>query len=103
MTHSVTYSNLYPEMIVKVAKLEEYLKENNLTHSDLARALGVSRSYVSLIVNGRRKPSARFITLLLRYSKKPFEHFFDVTEGNNNEGGVPDDIEASWAGRTKTS
>jgi transcriptional regulator with XRE-family HTH domain len=75
-------------MIVKVARLKEYLKENNLTHSDLARTLGLSRSYVSLIINRRRKPSAKFVSLLLRYSGKPFEYFFDVTEENNNERGV---------------
>ncbi len=47
----------------KYASLSEYLKKTGTTHGALAKRLGVSRPYVTLIAKGDRQPS---LTLALR-------------------------------------
>ena len=41
----------------KYASLSEYLKRTGTTHGALAKRLGVSRPYVTLISKGERQPS----------------------------------------------
>lgn len=45
-------------------KLKDYLYFNRITISELARKIGVSRSYLTIVVNGRYKPSARFAKMI---------------------------------------
>lgn len=39
-------------------KLKDYLKENNITTSEFAALAGLTQGYISLVCNGKRRPSA---------------------------------------------
>ena len=40
------------------------IQEMGITKAELARELGVSRAYVTMIVNGKRKPSKEIVNKL---------------------------------------
>ena len=42
-------------------KLAEYLKKHGLTHEQFAVQVGVSRPVITIMINGRKNPSARLI------------------------------------------
>jgi transcriptional regulator with XRE-family HTH domain len=41
-----------------------YMKKHNLTTEDLARRIGITRAYLSNIINHRRRPSRRLAFLI---------------------------------------
>ncbi|MGF7431058.1 helix-turn-helix transcriptional regulator [Thermoanaerobacterium thermosaccharolyticum] len=45
-------------------KLIELRNKNNMTHEDVAKAIGISRSYYGFIENGTRNPSYNVATKL---------------------------------------
>ncbi|MBI4310198.1 MAG: helix-turn-helix transcriptional regulator [Chloroflexi bacterium] len=45
------------KMSVNAEALWEYLERHNLSQNDLARSLGITSGYLSLLVNGLRHPS----------------------------------------------
>lgn len=51
----------------KAASLAEYVARTGIKHAALAKKLGVSRSYVTLLIAGQRQPS---LTLALRIEAK---------------------------------
>lgn len=54
-----------------VSILKEKRKEQRLTQKDLASELGIDVSYISLLENGKRKPSvpmAKKIAALLKFN-----------------------------------
>lgn len=58
-------------MYVLVSILKEKRKEQSLTQKDLASELGIDVSYISLLENGKRKPSvpmAKKIATLLKFN-----------------------------------
>jgi transcriptional regulator with XRE-family HTH domain len=46
-----------------------------IEQKDLAKAIGVSKSYISIIENGRRKPSMRVLTKIAEYFELPISFF----------------------------
>jgi transcriptional regulator with XRE-family HTH domain len=61
--------------------VDEYMKENNLNRSQLAERLGVSKGYVSQILNGRFNHNlATFVDLTLAIGKAPRVVFEDLEE-----------------------
>ena len=53
----MTSRNLRPRVRLKAEALWEILDRLNMTQSELARSLGITRGYLSLLVGGRRSPS----------------------------------------------
>lgn len=49
-------------------KLKEWLAAKNITQSDLARQLGMSRDHVHVVVNGKVKPGRRFVDVIVAYT-----------------------------------
>lgn len=45
-------------------KLKDYLYFNRITITNFAKTLGISRCYMTMIVNGKFKPSARIAKLI---------------------------------------
>ena len=45
-------------------RLEDYLKQHKLTQREFARRIGRSRSYVSMMMRGRKVPSLRTTNLI---------------------------------------
>jgi transcriptional regulator with XRE-family HTH domain len=61
------------------AELEKYLTDNNMTRTQFAEKLGVSKGYISQILNGDFNHSmAKLIELSLAVGKVPVLHFEDV-------------------------
>lgn len=46
-------------MRAKYGTLAEYMEKKDVTQEALAERLGISRSYVSLLVSGERQPALR--------------------------------------------
>lgn len=57
-------------------QIEAYLKTNQLSRSDFARQLGVSKGYVSQVLNGNYDHKlSKFVSLCLAMEKVPILHF----------------------------
>ena len=50
-------------------KLKEWLAAKNITQSDLARQLGMSRDHVHVVVNGKVKPGRRFVDVIVAFTE----------------------------------
>jgi len=60
-------------------KVEEYLKENNMTKSEFAQKMGVSKGYISQILNGDFDHKlSKFIELSLMIEKVPLLKLEDI-------------------------
>lgn len=60
-------------------KVEEYLKENRMSKKEFAEKLGVSKGYVSQILNGNFDHKlSKFIELSLMIDKVPLVKFEDI-------------------------
>lgn len=55
--------------------LEEYLKKHSLTHKEFAETIGVSQSYITRIVNGKKNPSVALM-----------RHIIELTNGEVTVG-----------------
>jgi transcriptional regulator with XRE-family HTH domain len=61
------------------AELEKYLSDNNMTRTQFAEKLGVSKGYVSQVLNGDFNHSlSKLIELSLAIGKVPVLHFEDL-------------------------
>jgi transcriptional regulator with XRE-family HTH domain len=61
--------------------VDEYMKENNLNRSQLAERLGVTKGYVSQILNGQFNHNlSTFVDLTLAIGKVPRVLFEDLEE-----------------------
>ena len=60
--------------VVKLNKFKEYRKKKGLTLDQIAKKMSFSRSQISLVENGKSKPSKRFI-----------DDFVDTLQLNENE------------------
>lgn len=57
-------------------ELRKYLKENKMTQSDFAKEIGVSKGYISQILNGDFDHKlSKFIELSIAIKKAPMIHF----------------------------
>ena len=60
-------------------KVEEYLKENNMTKSEFAQKMGVSKGYISQVLNGDFDHKlSKFIELSLMIDKVPLLKLEDI-------------------------
>jgi transcriptional regulator with XRE-family HTH domain len=60
-------------------KVEEYLKENNMTKSEFAKKMGVSKGYISQVLNGDFDHKlSKFIELSLMIDKVPLLKLEDI-------------------------
>ncbi|APM41360.1 helix-turn-helix domain-containing protein [Clostridium kluyveri] len=51
--------------LINLDKLRQYMKENNISKSELAEIIGVNYTTVYRIFKGTRKPGVKFISKLL--------------------------------------
>lgn len=66
--------------------IDGYLKKNNLKRKDLAEKLGVSKGYISQILNGNFDHKlSKLVELLLAIEQVPDLHFMDVKEAIRRE------------------
>lgn len=49
--------------------LGSYLNEKNIQHKDFAKTIGVSKTYISLVINKKRNPSLRVARLIIKETK----------------------------------
>ncbi len=64
---------------LNTAALWERLSQLNRSQNWLAREIGVSPGYVSMLVNGRRTPSGRIRRRMLKVLRvTDFKHLFDM-------------------------
>jgi plasmid maintenance system antidote protein VapI len=67
-------------------QLEDFMQENNLNKAGLAKELGVSRAYITQILNGEFNFSLKkLIELSLAIGKVPNLHFQDMNEFINKK------------------
>ncbi|WP_039241163.1 helix-turn-helix transcriptional regulator [Clostridium botulinum] len=64
-------------------KVKKYRKENGLTQKQLSELLGVSRTNVAEIENGRIKGTVKFITKMAEISKTPIAYWSGEEIENN--------------------
>jgi len=64
-------------------EIEHYMKENKLTQTALAQKLGVSKGYLSQVLNGNFDHKlSRLVKLALAIGKAPLVEFKDLHEIN---------------------
>ena len=49
--------------------LESYLKEQNIQKKDFAKRIGVSNTYISLVIHKKRNPSIRVARSIIKETK----------------------------------
>lgn len=69
--------------------VEDYLKENNMTRSQFAGQLGVSKGYISQVLNGEFNGRlSTLVELSLAIGKAPVIEFEDLNDVADNEAGM---------------
>jgi putative transcriptional regulator len=64
------------------------LTRRNLSQNGLAQKLGMSRSYLSQVISGKRPPSAYMRQLILEFFKDyAFDDLFTIEEHGNGQAG----------------
>lgn len=58
-------------------KLKELIDERGITYSSIARHLGVSNSYISQMLNGRRNIPPQTLFKILEFTRIEFEEVQD--------------------------
>ncbi len=70
---------------LKQEVIEKELIRQSCSHKDFARRMGVSRSYLSAVCNGRIKPSLAMRQRLLEYFRCSFDDLFVIRDGDGSE------------------
>lgn len=60
--------------------LPRVLAQQGLSARELARQIGIDQSYLSLILNGRRPPSAKFLAAASEALELPADYFLEARE-----------------------
>lgn len=63
--------------------IENYRRSSRMTNSELAKAIGVCPSYVTLLLNNERQPSIEIALRLVDCFKCKFEDLFSHRAGKN--------------------
>jgi transcriptional regulator with XRE-family HTH domain len=72
------------------AEVEQYLSVNNMNRTQFAEKLGVSKGYVSQILNGDFNHSlSKLIELSLAIGKVPVFHFEEISTFNSEKPHIP--------------
>ena len=67
--------------------LEIAIVRRNISQNGLAQKLGISKSYLSLVVTGKREPSAAMRQRLLDYLRDyTFDDLFVIEAGEDGDG-----------------
>jgi putative transcriptional regulator len=77
-------------MVVKVSlnrqAFDIALTKKNLSQNGLAQKLGMSRSYLSQVINGKRPPSAYMRQRLMDFFREyTFDDFFSIEDSGNGD------------------
>jgi transcriptional regulator with XRE-family HTH domain len=68
-------------IIVKTDYLKKYLSDNKLSESQFAETIGVARSTVNRILNGKRNPGSKFVAGVLKsYDDLTFDSVFSYNK-----------------------
>ncbi|HVB27595.1 MAG TPA: helix-turn-helix transcriptional regulator [Mycobacteriales bacterium] len=59
-----------------IQPLKQLLVEAGITHEQAAEALGVGANFISLVVNGRSRPSLQNAARLAKLVDRPIEEIF---------------------------
>ena len=74
------------KIIINESTLEAAIARTNLSRKQLAIDLGVSRSYLSRILNGKDEPSSGVRQRFLEYFKEyTFDDLFTIQETQNGQ------------------
>jgi transcriptional regulator with XRE-family HTH domain len=74
------------KIIINESTLEAAIARTNLSRKQLAIDLGVSRSYLSRILNGKDEPSSGVRQRFLEYFKEyTFDDLFTIQENQNGQ------------------
>ena len=65
-------------------RLKKYMDENGLNQSDLAKLLGVSSGYVSMLLRKERTPNTKLVVNLSKISNKSSSWWLHGEEEYNN-------------------
>lgn len=65
-------------------RLKKYMDDNLIKQKELAELIGVSKSYISMIIRGERSPNREFIERLVEISKKDANWWLHGIETYNN-------------------
>ncbi len=67
--------------------LEIAITRRNISQNALAQKLGVSKSYLSQVITGKREPSASMRRRILEYLRDyTFDDLFILEAGNDGDG-----------------
>lgn len=67
--------------------LEIAIVRRNISQNGLAQKLGISKSYLSLVVTGKREPSAAMRQRILDYLRDyTFDDLFVIEAGEDGDG-----------------
>jgi transcriptional regulator with XRE-family HTH domain len=74
------------KIIINETALETAIARTNLSHKQLALHMGISRCYLSRILNGKEEPSSGMRQRLLDYFKDcTFDDLFIIEENKNGQ------------------
>jgi DNA-binding XRE family transcriptional regulator len=70
------------ERIIKPGsgKLRKWIITNGYTHSDFSKKIGVSRSYLFLVMSGKRNPSKKVISKIRKITKNKIKYLSDMLD-----------------------
>ena len=66
-------------------RLRQIRKQQGITQEELARAVGITRPYLSDIERGVKTPGGDIIIRIANYLKLPVEEIFFTTDVNHGE------------------
>ena len=67
------------EVHIRYQKIQQFIRTTKISQNQLAKKIGVTRSYINRIVHGKYiKPGNHVIAGLLHLTKLPFEELFVV-------------------------
>ena len=73
----VNYNDLTERRVIKMNKLKKYRELRKITQAELAKAIGVKRTTITMIESGVNRPSLKTAFKLSKYFGIPVEELFD--------------------------
>ena len=69
-----------PVVTVKANVIHSQLARRNMTQADLAKAIGITRSYLSQVLRGKENPGPEIRQKLIAYFGLEFDQLFEFEE-----------------------
>lgn len=76
-----------PKVILNTQELFLWFGDKDMTYSEFADAVGISRGYLSELMNAKKQPSPKVRRDLLRVTKLLREELFTVSRPDRSTGG----------------